>query len=89
MLTEKSVLARITILENRIIELRNDIVIYRDDVEISRIYQRRVLTPGEDVSKEIDQDLVRIIQILWTPEVIQTYLRSINFNPTGSVATKV
>lgn len=89
MLTEKSVLARITILENRIIELRNDIVIYRDDVEISRIYQRRVLTPGEDVSKEIDQDLVRIIQILWTPEVIQTYLRSINFNPTSSVATKV
>jgi hypothetical protein len=69
MLTKTKVLGTITILPDRSIQVRKDMVISEDGVELSRTYSRYVLAPGDDISRR--DDLIKDLAVLlWTPEVL-------------------
>lgn len=72
MLTEKFLLDKIEILENKELQIRTVRIIYDDDKEISRIFHRKVLLPGDILEKE-DQEVISLSSFLWTPEIIQRY----------------
>lgn len=72
MITERKVFGKIEILPDGEIQLREDTIIERDGVEISRLYHRRVIEP-DITHNEVDGRLIRIIGIVWTPEVIEEY----------------
>ena len=72
MITEKQVLGKIEILEDGQIQLREDLVILRDDIEISRLYHRRTLEPGQDVSNE-NQRIQNHAIVEWTKKVIDDF----------------
>jgi len=74
MITERPALGVITILEDGQIQLREDIVIERDGVEINRLHHRRVLEPSS-THTETEPRLVRIIGAVWTTEVITEFRR--------------
>ena len=75
MLTERIVVGRMEVLEDGQIQIREDTVIERDDVEISRLYHRRVLEPTEpeDIDNEPSERLKAVAGTLWTPDVITQY----------------
>ena len=72
-LTERNVIGKIEVLEDGQIQLREDTVIERDGVEVSRIYHRRVLEPGVAVASERDVRIQSIAEVIWTPDVIAAY----------------
>lgn len=74
MVTERKVIGKIEILENGVIQVRDDTVIERDGIEISRLFHRRILEP-DIVSNETDARLTRVINATWTPEVITEFKR--------------
>lgn len=74
MITKKLVTGAITVLEDGQLQLREDTIILDDDKEITRLFHRRVLEPGNDVSNE-DKKIKAISQIVWTPEVIDEFKR--------------
>ena len=45
-----------------VIQVRTATIIKRDDVEISRSFHRRVVTPGDDFLAEPDADVLAIIR---------------------------
>jgi hypothetical protein len=56
-------------------------VVEEDGVELARNHHRHVVTPGQDVSGEV-QEVQAIAAALWTEEVIAAYNASIaNNNP--------
>ena len=72
MLTERTVIGSLDIKEDGTIGMRTDTIIERNDVEISRMYHRQVLTPLDDVSAQSEK--VRAVSAaVWTPEVVRTY----------------
>ena len=73
MLTERTVLGKIEILEDGKIGLREDTVIVRDGLELVRTFHRRILTPSETLPDMPDGRIRQIAQVLWTPEVIRAY----------------
>ena len=54
------------------IQVREDTVIERDGVEISRTYHRHVIAPGDDVSGE-DASVQTVANAVHTAEVIAAY----------------
>ena len=74
MLEKKIVVGKIEVLEDGQIQLRTDTVILEGDVEISRLYHRGVLEPGDSVTNQ-DQRVQSVCQVVWTPEVIAEYKR--------------
>jgi len=56
-----------------VIQVRTATIIKRDDVEISRNFHRRVVTPGDDFLAEPDADVLAIIQAVFTPEAQAAY----------------
>ena len=53
MLTEETVQDKIEIVsEHKMIQVRTDTVIKRDDVEISRSFSRHVVAPNDDITGE-------------------------------------
>jgi len=52
MLEEKRVIDQITVLEDGHIHVRRADKVFRDSVEITKIYHRHVVVPGDDLSKE-------------------------------------
>lgn len=73
-LTKTNVIGIITILEDGQIQLREDTIILDNDIEIMRLYHRRVLEP-DVVNNEIDSRLKEITTVVWTKEVIENYKR--------------
>jgi hypothetical protein len=63
---------RIEILEDGQIQLRWVTIISEDGVEISRTYFRKVLTPGEDFSKE-DARIQSVANVIHTKGVVDSY----------------
>lgn len=61
-----------TVLVDGQLQVRTVTVILRDDEEISRMYHRKVLEPGDDLTTE-DPTVVAIAQAVWTPEVIAAW----------------
>jgi hypothetical protein len=62
----------ISILENGVLQIREDTVILEDGIELSRTYHREILTPGSDVSDESER-VQQVAAIVWTPEVIAAW----------------
>jgi len=73
-LSEKVIFGKIEILEDGQIQLREDIIVMRDNIEITRMFHRRVIEPDEN-HNETDSRLVSVINAIWTPEIITKYKR--------------
>ena len=56
-----------------VVQVRTATIIKRDDVEISRSFHRRVVTPGDDFLAEPDADVMAIIQVVFTAESQAAY----------------
>ena len=54
------------------IQCRTATIVKEDDVEISRTFNRRVLTPDMDVSGE-DAEIQGLATVLWTDEVKEAW----------------
>lgn len=52
------------------IEVRRSDVVLRDGIEIARTYHRHIVTPGDDITGEI-QIVQDIANSMWTPEMIE------------------
>ena len=74
MITERTEFGKIEILADGQIQLREDTVIERDGVEISRLYHRRVLEPSE-THTETNPRVRTAISAFWTPDVIEEFKR--------------
>lgn len=64
------------ILPNQVIQIRTTTVLEEDGVELARNYHRHVVSPGDDVSGEI-QEVKDIAAALWTEDVIKAYKASV------------
>ena len=63
---------RIEILEDGIIQVRRSDIVLKDSEEVGRQYHRHVLTPGSDLSNEV-QRVKDVAQATWTPEVVAAF----------------
>ena len=72
MLTKKIVVGKIEILEDGQIQLRTDTVILENGTELSRLYHRQVLEPGQDTTA-FEKRLQDVCTVVWTPETVATY----------------
>jgi len=71
-ITKRTEIGSRNVLADGQIQVRVDTVIEEDGKEISRTYHRKVLAPGDDVSKE--SDLVkRVANAEWTDAVKAAY----------------
>lgn len=57
------------------IEVRRADIVIQDGVEVSRSYHRHVVSPGDDLSSEI-QEVVDLAGQIWTDQLIADYLAS-------------
>lgn len=76
MLTETSVIDKIEILENGVIQARQANRIMRDEEVIATNYHRWSFAPGDDIVA-MPQEVKDIAAVVWTPEVIAAYQQSI------------
>jgi len=72
MLTKTLEAGVIEILSTRQMQVREDTVIYEDEIEISRTFTRYVLNPGDDVSDK-PQMVKDVAGVIWTPEVVSDW----------------
>ena len=63
---------KIEVLENGTLQVRRADIVLKDGVEIGRQFHRHVLTPGSDLTNEV-QRVVDVANATWTPEVISAY----------------
>jgi hypothetical protein len=71
-LTETTKVDQIELVETNHIQVRTATIIERDGNEISRLFHRHVLAPGDDVTLE-DPKVQAIANAVWTEEVIAAY----------------
>lgn len=76
MLTEKSIIDKIEILETGHIQVRQANRIMRDEEVIATNYHRWSFAPGDDIS-DMPQEVKDIAAVVWTAEVIEAYQQSI------------
>ena len=75
-LTKQTIVDKIEVLENGIIQVRTAVQIVEDGTVLSSSFSRHVLTPGSDLSNQ-DARVVTIANGIWTPEVVSAYQNSI------------
>jgi len=78
-LTETTLIDKIELVENNIIQVRTATTVERDGTEIAKTYHRHSLCPGEDISNE-DPKVQAIANAIWTEEVIAAYQALIENN---------
>jgi len=71
-LASSTIIDKIEILENGVVQVRQAQVITDSGNEIARNFSRWVLTPGEDVSTQ-DAKVKAICEAVWTSDVISAY----------------
>ena len=71
-ITERVEIGSRDVLLNGSINVRQDTIILRDGVEISRTYHRHVVSPGDDLSRE-DVSVQRLGMAEHTPARIAAY----------------
>jgi hypothetical protein len=88
MLTEKTIVDKIEIIDSKHIQIREANIIEKDGVIVAKTFYRYVLHPGDDISAE-DEKIKGITALLWTPEVIAEYKNSIESTiiPADSITT--
>ena len=72
MLTEKTYVDRIEVLEDGFIQIRQVTKIFKDDKELSKSYHRWTIAPGQDYSDQ-EPRIKAICDAVHTPEVIEAY----------------
>jgi hypothetical protein len=75
-LTEDTLVDSIDVLPDGQIQVRTANRVFRDGVEISRAYNRHVVAPGDNLSKE-DSRVAAIGVVVHTDEVIVAYRAAI------------
>ena len=74
-LTEESIIDRVEVLPDGQLQIRRADYIYRDGTQISKVYHRHVVAPGDDL--RLQDARVRLIGgVLHTSEVIAAYKAS-------------
>jgi len=74
MIQERTVYDQITVLEDGQIQLRQARILSEEDgTEINRLYWRGVVAPGDDVTAYPSR-VQAICGVVWTAEVVQTFL---------------
>lgn len=63
---------KIEILNNSVVQVRNAIQIFEDDVVISSSFERAIIAPGDDYSAQSDGVKV-VCQAVHTPDSIAAY----------------
>jgi len=71
-LTKTTNIDQITVTENGIILYREATRIMEDGNELSKMYQRSSLAPGQDLTG-LPENVVAICNVAWTAEVIAAY----------------
>lgn len=71
-LSSSTIIDKIEVLENGVVQVRQAQVITDSGNEIARNFSRWVLTPGEDVSTQ-DAKVKAICEAVWTADVISAY----------------
>ena len=71
-LASTTVIDKVEVLENGVVQVRQAQVITDSGNEIARNFSRWVLTPGEDVSTQ-DAKVKAICEAVWTSDVISAY----------------
>jgi hypothetical protein len=72
MLTERTEIDKIEVVNSWVIQVRQATIIERDGEFVSRTFHRWVLTPDMDISGQ-EQKVQDICNAAWTPEVRQAY----------------
>jgi hypothetical protein len=75
-LSKQTIVDRVEILSNEVIQVRRKVQVTEDGVELSFTYFREVLAPGDNVSQQ-PQKIRAIAHLLWTPAVIAAYKASL------------
>lgn len=70
---------KIEILENGTLQVRRSDIVLKDGTEVGRQYHRHVLTPGADVTNEV-QRVKDVAAATWTTDVVTAYEASIADN---------
>ena len=73
MITKRIIFGKREILEFGQIQVREDTIIEEDGKELIRTFHRYVVEPDQDISTQPDE-VKRIVQVEWTPEVIAKYI---------------
>lgn len=76
-LEEKIKVDQIEVTERNCIQVRTATIIEKDGSEISRVYHRHVVSPGDNVSNE-DEKVQAIANAIWNEKIIEEYLEYIN-----------
>jgi hypothetical protein len=82
-LTKTTTIDKIEIVgEYKHIQVREANIIHEDDVELTRSFNRYVLTPGQDISNQT-LEIQTIASAIWTEDLIERYNQSVlnNINP--------
>ncbi len=72
-ITEKSIISKIEVLEDGQIQVQRANLILRDGVVIAKEYHRHVLAPGDSLVKE-DTRVRAVATAVHTPEVVQAFV---------------
>jgi hypothetical protein len=64
MLTEKTIVDKIEVLESNHIQVRQANIIEKDGVEITRTFHRYVLSPGDSLEGQ-DAKIVAVASAIW------------------------
>ena len=76
-ITQQTMIDRIEVLSNGIIQVRQALVSTDGEKEIGRQFTRWVLKPGDDVSDQT-AEVQQVCTDTWTQEVVSAYLASQN-----------
>ena len=63
---------KIEVLENGTLQVRRADIILKDGTEVGRQFHRHVLTPGSDVTNEV-QRVKDVAAATWTADVVAAY----------------
>lgn len=75
-LEKVNIVDRIEVVENGCVQVRTKIAIMEDGKQISGVFKRHVVAPGDDYSQE-DPRVQAICASVHTPEVIEAYKAAI------------
>jgi len=67
-----TIIDKIEILENGVLQIRQAEAITRDGLEITRTFHRWILVPGDDTSNQ-DARVQAVAAAVWTADVISAY----------------
>ena len=74
MITERSIIDNITVLEDGQLQVRRADIVERDGVEIARNFHRHVVSPGQNVSGE-DERVQSVAQAIHTPKLVRAFIK--------------